>query len=247
MSISMRKVCAVVWAKSRALTDKNIILAPLMILGITVGLRYLYGAMMEGEALSPSLMAMVLNLGLTMNITMTGMFVTSAGLAEEKEKHTLRALMTSSVNGLEFFLGSLIPPFLETQFVSILLIPVSGLSLAQIDLVQYVLVTSIASITSCILGMIVGIFAKNQMSASTLTSPLIFVFMLIPVFGNMLPVFQNMSRFLFTGVVSNLVSCYANGDAYSLGLLDVTVLLGEIILAVGIFVMCYRRNGYEVE
>ena len=79
MSISMRKVCAVVWAKSRALTDKNVILAPLMILGITVGLRYLYGAMMEGEALSPSLMAMVLNMGLTMNITMTGMFVTSAG------------------------------------------------------------------------------------------------------------------------------------------------------------------------
>ena len=63
MSISMRKVCAVVWAKSRALTDKNVILAPLMILGITVGLRYLYGAMMEGEALSPSLMAMVLNMG----------------------------------------------------------------------------------------------------------------------------------------------------------------------------------------
>ena len=247
MNISDRKVSAIVWAKSRALTDKNVIIAPLMILGLTLGMRYLYGAMVEGETLSPSLLAMVLNLGLTMNITMTGMFVTSAGLAEEKEKHTLRALMTSSVNGLEFFLGSLIPPFLETQAVSILLIPVSGLSLAQINLVQYFLVTSIASITSCILGMIVGIFAKNQMSASTLTSPLIFVFMLIPVFGNMLPMFKSMSRFLFTGVVSNLISSYANGMAYSLGVLDVTVLLGEIILAAGIFVMCYRRNGYEVE
>ena len=37
-----------------------------------------------------------------MNTSMTGIYCVAASLAEEKEKHTLRTLMTSSVNGLEF-------------------------------------------------------------------------------------------------------------------------------------------------
>lgn len=196
MNFSMRKVSAVMWAKSRALTDKNMILGPVMILGLTVGMRFLYQSMRNGEPLTPTLLSMVLNLGLNMNITMTGMFGTSAALAEEKEKFTLRALMTSSVSSLEFFVGSILPPFLEIMAVNVALIPVSGVSMAMINVPLYLLVTAIASVTSCIIGMIIGIFAKNQMSASTLTSPAMLVFMLIPTFGNFTPFLEKLSGFL---------------------------------------------------
>lgn len=187
MKINGRKLLAVTEMKARALFDKNVIIVPIMILGITILMRFVYGAMMDGKELPAQLLATVLNLGLTMNITMTGTFVTSAALAEEKEKHTLRMLMTSSVNGIEFFLGSIIPPFIEIMILNIALIPISGIFLASIPLGMYLLATALASITSCILGMLLGIYAKNQMSASTLTTPVILVFMLIPSFSAFIP------------------------------------------------------------
>lgn len=247
MKISMRKVSAITWAKTRDLTDKNVIVAPILILGLTVGLRFLYGSMLDGEPLPASLLGLVLNLGLMMNITMTGMFVTSAALAQEKEKHTLRALMTSSVNGLEFFLGSILPPFVEMMAVNVALIPLSGLSYAVVNLPLYIVVTAIASITSCIIGMIIGIFAKNQMSASTLTTPAMLLFMMLPVFGSFSSSLGKVASFLFTGVVSGMVTAYTNGETFSLGAVNVVVLLGEIVAAVGIFIVCYRRNGYEAD
>ena len=51
---------------------------------------------------------------------MTGIYCVAASLAEEKEKHTLRTLMTSSVNGLEFFIGSLLPALLLLMIVNVL-------------------------------------------------------------------------------------------------------------------------------
>ena len=202
---------------------------------------------MDGKELPAQLLATVLNLGLTMNITMTGTFVTSAALAEEKEKHTLRMLMTSSVNGIEFFLGSIIPPFIEIMILNIALIPISGISLASIPLGMYLLATALASITSCILGMLLGIYAKNQMSASTLTTPVILVFMLIPSFSAFIPSLGKISKFLYTGVVSEMVYSYAAGTAFTMKALHMIVLVGEILLAFVLFLVCYKKNGYEKE
>lgn len=233
--------------KTKALFDKNVVIVPLMIIGITAIMKLLYGAIMKGQELPPPLLAIILNLGLTMNITMTGTFVTSTLLAQEKEKHTLRTLMTSSVNGMEFFLGSIIPPLVEIMILNVILIPLSGISLSSINLGVYLTATFLASLTSCILGMLLGIFAQNQMSASTLTTPVILVFMLVPTFASMVPSIQKFSRFLFTGVISEMVTSYAEGRVFSMNALHIIVLVGEILLAFLLFLYFYKKNGYEKE
>lgn len=119
MKISMRKVSAITWAKTRDLTDKNVIIAPILILGLTVGLRFLYRSML--------------------------------------------------------------------------------------------------------------------------------VFMMLPVVGGFSPSLEKIASVLFTGVASNMVTAYTQGEAFSLGALNIAVLLGEIAAAVGIFIACYRRNGYEAD
>ena len=58
--------------------------------------------------------------GVLMNICMTGIYCVAALLAEEKKKHTLRTLMTSSVNGLEFSIGSLLPSLALLIIVNVL-------------------------------------------------------------------------------------------------------------------------------
>ena len=66
-----------------------------------------------------------------MNTSMTGIYCVAASLAEEKEKHTLRTLMTSSVNGLEFFIGSLLPALLLLMIVNVLCVFLAGVSLPR--------------------------------------------------------------------------------------------------------------------
>lgn len=247
MKISMRKFMAVTEVKAKALLDKNVIIVPILIIGMTFMMKFIYSAIMKGEELPDIMLKMILSLGLTMNISMTGMFVTSAALAEEKEKHTLRTLMTSSVSSVEFFLGSLIPPFIEMMIVNLLLLPISGVAMGNVNIVIYILVCAISSLTSCIIGMILGIFAKNQMSASTLTTPFMLFFMMVPTFASMIPSMSRISSFLFTGVVTEMVTAFASGERFSLSAFNLIVLIGEIIIAFILFLYCYRKNGYEVD
>ena len=115
--IHLRKLAAIMEVKGKALFSKNFIIMPIFSLGFTFLMKLVYRAVTEGAF---DLSAYALSLGVLMNILMEGVYCTAAALAEEKEKNTLRTLMTSSVNGLEFFLGSLIPVVLMSSVVNVL-------------------------------------------------------------------------------------------------------------------------------
>lgn len=189
----------------------------------------------------------LLNFGLIFNITLMGIYVTSAALAEEKEKSTLRTLMTSSVTGIEFFLGSILPITGMIMVINLLLLPVSGSTLGDINLLLYLFVTLIATLTSCIIGMIMGIFAKNQVSASTITTPVLMIFIFIPTFAGLVDSLQGISSFLFTGVISDMANAISTHTAFSLGGFQLVVLIGEILISILLFLYCYHKNGFEAD
>ena len=93
-------VCAMKW---RTLFSKNFIAMPLFSIGITLVMNLVYGSISSsrGNEMTDALRVMAIGTGVVMNSTMTGILCTGMALAEEKEKHTLRTLMTSSVSGLE--------------------------------------------------------------------------------------------------------------------------------------------------
>jgi len=244
---SLHKFAAITQLKFKSMFNKNLIAMPIMAIGMTILLRFLYSSILDGEKMPDFLLGMALSLGLMFSVTMTGMLVTSTVLAEEKEKYTLRTLMTSSVTSLEFFFGSIIPPFVTIMVVNIVLIPVSGLTLSFSEILSYLLITAIGSITSCIIGMIIGIFAKDQMSAGTFTTPVMLIFAMIPVFASMVSDLDNISRFLYTGVITDMVNAFAGGESYTLEPLSAAVLVGTILIAIGLFVIIYKRNGYETD
>lgn len=101
-TIHMHKLNAIMEMKLKALLSKNFIIMPVFAIGFTFVMKMVYGSISE-NGLEPLLQGMALSFGALMSVTMTGIYCVSATLAEEKEKHTLRVLMTSSVNGLEFF------------------------------------------------------------------------------------------------------------------------------------------------
>ena len=42
-----------------------------------------------------------------------------------------------------------------------------------------------------------------------------------------------------------MTDCFANGAEYKMEALDIAVLFGELIISVLVFLVMYRKNGYE--
>ena len=94
--------------------------------------------------------------------------------------------------------------------------------------------------------MIFGIFAKNQMSAGTMTTPLLMLLMLIPMFSNINQIIETISNYLFTGVIMNFIE-NVTMKASLINPLELTVLLIELILSILVFLVLYKKNGFEAD
>ena len=152
--------------------------------------------------------------------------------------------MTSSVNGLEFFLGSLIPVVLMSEAVNVLCVFIARISMTPAQWAAYLGVTFAVSVIAAVVGMILGIFAKNQISASTITTPAILVFMMIPMFTGFSDTLKTIGMFLFTGIAFDAVANIHNGLP-ALDAQGILVLAAELVLSAVLFLVLYRRNGFE--
>ncbi|MCC2253836.1 ABC transporter permease [Ruminococcus sp. CLA-AA-H200] len=239
--VHLRKLAAITEVKGRALFSKNFIIMPIFSLGFTFLMDLIYSNITDGAV---DMSALALAFGVLMNISMTGIYCVSAMLAEEKEKNTLRTLMTSSVNGLEFFLGSLIPAVLMTAAVNVLCVLIVRVEMSPSQWGAYLAVTTAASVISSVVGMIFGIFAKNQVSASTITTPGILIFMMIPMFSSLNEPLEKASGCLFTGIALDAIANIHAGRP-AVGTQGILVLAAELIGSVVIFLLLYRKNGFE--
>lgn len=239
--VHLRKLAAITEVKGKALFSKNFIIMPIFSLGFTFLMKVVYGAVTEGAF---DMSAYALALGVLMNILMEGVYCTAAALAEEKEKNTLRTLMTSSVNGLEFFLGSLIPVVLMSTVVNVLCTFIAGFDLGLSQWIPFLAITVACSAISAVIGMIFGIFAKTQVSASTITTPVLIIFMMIPMFSGFSETLENISELLFTGIIFNAIANIDNALPVT-DIKGVIVLAAEFLVSVAVFLALYRKNGFE--
>ncbi len=161
-----------------------IMIGPLLTVVMVWMFKTLYSINSGGD-LSPILVSLILSLGISLNLCMDGFLMVRTAIAEEKEKHTLRVLMTSSVTGMQYFIGSILFPFVLMNILNIVVLVISGISMSQVSVVAFLLVSAAASLISCVMGMIAGLCAKNQMNANLISYPLVIVLMMIPMFGNL--------------------------------------------------------------
>ncbi len=233
--------------KSKMLMNNtSALLGPLLSIVMTLVIRFLYSSMAMGDGESNQmLMSIVLNLGLSFNIGMGGIMMTTLPLAEDKEKYTLRALLTSSVNGVEFFIGSLIPPFVITALVNFVVLFISGVDVSLFHIPLFAVITIVASLTSCILGLLIGIYAKNQMNASNLVAPFTLVLALLPTFGTFNDTLGKISGFMYTGIVENMVNGFAAGKGLVITTAQWVILFASAALMTLLFILAYKKKGLE--
>lgn len=240
------KLMAVMEMKWKALFSKNFIIMPIFTIGITFVMKLVYGSLADG-GLGDGAKAMALGYGFLMNVSMTGIYCVCGALAEEKEKHTLRVLMTSSVNGMEFFIGSIVPVIVMMIAVNGILVVIAGAHLEPAQWGIYLLVSLLAALASAVMGMVFGIFSKNQVSAGTVTLPGILILMMVPMFSGFNGTIAKISELLFTGVAANAVTALVTGQGTVLGAKGILVMAAEIAAAVICFLAVYKKNGYDPE
>ena len=237
--VHLRKLAAIMEVKGKALFSKNFIIMPIFSIGFTFLMKAIYGAATKGAF---DMSAYALALGVLMNILMEGVYCTAAALAEEKEKNTLRTLMTSSVNGLEFFLGSLIPVVLMSTVVNVLCALIAGFEMGLPQWIPYLAITVACSAISAVIGMIFGIFAKTQVS--TITTPALLILMMIPMLSGFSGILEKIAGFLFTGIIFNAIANMDNALPAA-DLKGILVLAAEFLVSVAVFLALYRKNGFE--
>lgn len=246
MSISGKRLTSLTSFKFKELfKNKTFLISVFLVLGLTLVMRLLYANLDIDSLHMGSIYAYVLKLGVLYSITMIGMLMPATFLAKDKENNTLRTLMTSSVQVLEYFIGGVLPSLVVSVLVNVGVLLISGLSIAGANLALYFVISTLAGFSSCVLGMIVGIFSKNQMSSSNIATPLMLVLLMLPLFSTMVPALETISGFLYTGVVSNVISAFAESTAYQLSLQNWCVLIITPLVFIAVFIASYRKNGFD--
>lgn len=152
--------------------------------------------------------------------------------------------MTSSVTGIEYFLGTVIPILIELEIVNLILVIVLGVQMSLTAWIIYILMTTLATLSCAMIGMIFGIYAKNQMNANSVVTPAVLILMLIPMFADLMPIMAILSNYLFTGVVIESINSLTY-NSIIVTPMQWTVLLIECVLSIIAFLFLYKKNGFE--
>lgn len=245
MNISLTKINALTGFKIKEIMKNktfmsSLIIAPLFILFY----RFAFAEMMGGE-LNNNMLGILVKLGSAMSMATVALTFPATLLAKDKEKNTLRTLMTSSVTGVEYLISILVPVVILAIIVNAAIVFISGIPLQDINIPYFFLGITLGCLASAILGTVVGIFSKNQMAASTNLTAFILLLTMVPVFSDMVDSLKKINDFLFTGIITKMVTGFVQGNREPLTMANWGVLGGSCLLLIIIFAVCYKRNGFE--
>ena len=252
MQANLRKLGALI-VKDAADLVKNptMILCVLMPVGFAVFYRFFIGDMglagpLRGDGgldASPQVTSVVqyivLSMSLCLSIGMGASVSLIYGLAEEKEKHTLRTLMLANVSADQLMLAKGIVAFVLTVATELVCFAVSGApwSLAG----WYLLLGGVGAVPVILVSLVVGLASRDQMTAGLYSVPVLLLSM-APIFGSFSEGIRAVVRFAPTGGADELLRLIVSGNltpADAMAALAVTA--AWMVAAAVAFKLLYRR------
>lgn len=178
---------------------------------------------------------------LTINTIMVPIIFMSSIVAEEKETHSLQMLIMSNIKSWEYLLGVGICVFVQSIVSSCLFLFVFDISVSQLPV--FITALTIGITYSLIIGAILAIIAKNQMSVGPVAAPASMLLGLLPMFSEM-----NGDLNKFAGI---FYSYYVRKMFFSLefciDLKSIIVLLLNFVFLILIFTVLYRIKRFSNE
>jgi len=173
-----------------------------------------------------------------MYIGMAPLAAVAAIVSEEKEKNTLRVLMMANVKPWEYLLG------VGTYAWLICMVGAGAMAtgFSGEEAIRYLCVMGIGFIISIVAGACVGIYAKNQMSATSLVMPVMIILAFIPMIAIFNDKIAKISRYLYTQQLRNLMD-----DISMRGITSETWIVMAVNAAIflALFGIIFKRKGLE--
>lgn len=174
-----------------------------------------------------------------MHIGMAPLNVMAAVISEEKEKNTLRMLFFGSVKPVEYLLGIGGFVFSACMAGTVVFAVVGGYG--GVEFLRFLLIMAAGICVSMLLGAVIGILTKSQISATTIATPTMMVFAFLP----MLAMFNETIAKVADYAYSQQVQLMLNGLASGTGTEPKSLLVIAVsaVIAAGMFIYAYRRGG----
>ena len=166
--------------------------------------------------------------------------ITSAAaiISEEKEKNTLRVLMMANVKPWEYLLG--VGLYVWTLCMAGAGIMATGFPASDIPF--YLGVMAAGLVISVVIGACIGVFASNQMSATSLFVPVMMVFSFSPMLAMFNDKIEKVARIFYTQQLRVLMNQMSFEGIKPESILILAV---NAVLALALFFVAFRRKGLE--
>lgn len=173
----------------------------------------------------------------TMYIGMAPLTGISAIISEEKEKNTLRMLMMSNVKPYEYLVGVGSYVWLLCMVGS--LVMGIGAGYEQEALIYFMIVMAIGIFMSTLMGAAIGVLSKNQMSATSISVPIMLVVAFLPMLAMFNEKIGSVSRFVYSQQINNLMAKL--GD-FNVDAENIWVMAINVVVIISVFGVAYKKS-----
>ncbi len=164
----------------------------------------------------------------------------SSIISEEKENNTLRALMMSNVKPFEYLMGVGLYVWLMCMAGAVVFAVCGGYT--GIDFCVFMLIMSTGILLSELTGAAIGIFSKNQMSATSVTVPVMMIFSFLPMLSMFNESIEKVARITYSQQMSNLINGLGTAEIKAES--AVVIAVNFVIMAL-LFAVAFRKKGLE--
>lgn len=176
------------------------------------------------------------NLFAIMYVGMAPLTSVSAVISEEKEKNTLRVLQMCNVKASAYLLGNAIY-VVGICLLGSLVIGLAGGYRGQ-ELGYFMLIMLLGHSISAVLGATVGVVSKNQMTATSITVPVMMVLAFLPMLSMFNETIKKVAKLFYSQQLHMLLNELGN---FSIGAETLAILVCNIAVVLAIFSVAYRK------
>ena len=201
------------------------------------------GADADMETVEGLITYVLLNTALCMTIGMTSSAMLVYGLAEEKEKHTLRTLMLANVSAGQVALAKGLVSLAAILVVAVACFALTGVSWQFFG--GFIAFAAVGSVPIILLGLVLGLAARDQMTAGLYSMPIL-VISLVPLFTTFAPEAEFVAGLTPLGGVCDLLLLMIEGNLMSAdALVPVAVTLAWTVAGALAFKLLYRKLAQD--
>lgn len=193
----------------------------------------------QQEAVDPVISQFMLGSSLCMTLGMVCTMTVLYGIAEEKEKRTLRTLMLANVGASQVVASKAVVALVASTVVNAVCFFVVGGEPGMLG--AYLALGVAGSLPVILFSLVLGLASRDQMTAGVYSVPVLLV-ALVPMFGMANETIEKASHWLPTGGVYDLIGLAMDGRLLSQdALAPLGVTLAWIVVGAVVFAALFKK------